>query len=167
MFYDSLTKRCDELQLFYPTGRRLAHPTIPHPPITPPGPPLPPTPTYRSFSSGASPLMIYHDLEDVLHILKKHFQPTSAITSPGCLLCRSASMLALSGRLRTIQKAVLHEACHSGPAGWARRRAGRARGRCHVGTEDAHVRASRPPYSSCTGCCGIQALVTIFSRKIT
>ena len=102
--------------------------------------------------------MIYHDLEDILHILKKHFQPTSAITSPGCLLCRSASMLALSGRLRTIQKAVLHEACHSGPL------AGLAAGRGARG--DAVMSALRMHMSELRGHHTVPVLVVVASKRL-
>ena len=63
----------------------------------------------------------------------------------------------------TRQKAVLlARSLPFGPAGWA---LGSSPG-CHVGTEDAHVRASRSPFSSCAGCCGIRAC-DHFSRKLT
>ena len=82
-----------------------------------------------------------------------HHQP---ITSEAVILCRSVGTLALSGRLRTIQKAVLHEACHSGPL------AGLAAGRGARG--DAVMSALRMHMSELRGHHTVPVLVVVASK---
>jgi hypothetical protein len=93
----------------------------------------------------------------VFDIFHKTSHPP-AITSEVAILCRSAGMLALSGRLKTRQKAILHEACHSGPL------AGLAAGRGARG--DAVMSALRMHMSELRGHHTVPVLVVVASKRL-